>query len=76
MVECSADLKQNGIHEQQVLDVNSFYLYNEYLVENAEDIEEDQLESNAELVEGEVESLESILNELEFKKLSPDDHLS
>ena len=59
-----------------MLDVNSFYLYNEYLVENAEDIEEDQLESNAELVEGEVESLESILNELEFKKLSPDDHLS
>ena len=49
-----------------MLDVNSFYLYNEYLVENAEDIEEDQLESNAELVEGEVESLESILNELEF----------
>ena len=45
-----------------MLDVNSFYLYHEYLVEKAEEIDAEQLESNGELVEGEVESLESILN--------------
>ena len=48
------------------MDVNSFYLYNEYLAEQAETLDDEQLESNAELVEGEVESLDSILTQNEF----------
>ena len=74
MVESTADFKENAQGDK--LDINSFYLYHEYLAEKAESIDDDQIETNAELVEGEVESLESILNQQEFQKLDLEEKMT
>ena len=74
MVESTADFKGNAQGDK--LDINSFYLYHEYLAEKAESIDDDQIETNAELVEGEVESLESILNQQEFQKLDLEEKMT
>ena len=74
MVESTADFKENA--QDAKLDINSFYLYHEYLAEKVESIEDDQIEANAELVEGEVESLESILTQEEFQKLDLEEKMT
>ena len=44
-------------------------MHEQYLKEGAPEIEPDQLESNADIVEGEVEGLAATLTEQEFQKL-------
>lgn len=67
-----SNLKKSGDTPEHLrkIELHEFYLYHEYEgPQNFEDLDEEKIEENADIVEGELASMESILTEREFQKI-------
>ena len=57
-----------GINDQP-LELHHFYQWNDYTEEDPEDCDAEKVAENADIVEGEIESLAAIMNETEYSKV-------
>lgn len=62
------------VSKQQAFALNEFYNYDAFkaLNDNGVEVDDEQIKSNLELIEMEIESLTSILNQTEFQIVSND----